>query len=260
MTAAPPAIRPLALITGATAGIGRAFAERLAARGLDLILVARDAGRLEETGRELRGRHSIDVEAFAADLSRDDEVSRLIVRMSETRGLAVLVNNAGFGSKGRLVEAAPGPQAAMLHLHAIAPMRLTQAALPAMLAQRSGAVINVSSIASFIYAPGNVNYCATKAYLRVFTEGLSAELTGSGVRVQALCPGLTRTEFHQRMGMDAARWRHRPWLTADYVVDASLAAIDRGGPVVCIPSVRYRLIVALIRLIPRRWLGYLAGR
>jgi len=148
----------------------------------------------------------------------------------------------------------------MLHLHAIAPMRLTQAALPAMLAQRSGAVINVSSIASFIYAPGNVNYCATKAYLRVFTEGLSAELTGSGVRVQALCPGLTRTEFHQRMGMDAARWRHRPWLTADYVVDASLAAIDRGGPVVCIPSVRYRLIVALIRLIPRRWLGYLAGR
>jgi short-subunit dehydrogenase len=260
MTAAPPAIRPLALITGATAGIGRAFAERLAARGLDLILVARDAGRLEETGRELRGRHSIDVEAFAADLSRDDEVSRLIVRMSETRGLAVLVNNAGFGSRGRLVEAAPGPQAAMLHLHAIAPMRLTQAALPAMLAQRSGAVINVSSIASFIYAPGNVNYCATKAYLRVFTEGLSAELTGSGVRVQALCPGLTRTEFHQRMGMDAARWRHRPWLTAEYVVDASLAAVDRGGPVVCIPSVRYRLIAALIRLIPRRWLGYLAGR
>jgi short-subunit dehydrogenase len=261
MTSHPSTGRPLGLITGATAGLGRVFAQRLAARGHDLILVARDAGRLEELARELAARQGVAIESFAADLSRDDDVTRLIGRLGETRGLALLVNNAGFGTRGPLASTPPEPQAAMLHLHVLAPMRLTQASLPGMLARRSGAIINVSSIASFVYAPGSVNYCASKAYLTVFTEGLAAELVGSGVRVQALCPGFTRTEFHQRMGLDVASVRRRgPWLSAEYVVDTSLAAIDRGGPVVCIPGLRYRLVVGLIRLLPRRLLGYLARR
>jgi short-subunit dehydrogenase len=260
MTLSSRATRPLALVTGATAGLGRMFAERLAGRGHDLLLVARDSNRLESVAREL-GTRGGTVEAFPADLSRDDEVTRLAERVRAGRPLAVLVNNAGFGTSGRLADTAPGPQVAMLHLHVVAPMRLVQAALPAMLAERSGAVINVSSVAAFLFSPGTINYCATKAYLTVFSEGLAAELAGTGVRVQALCPGFTRTEFHQRMGMDAASLgRRRPWLTAEYVVDQSLAAIDRGGPVVCIPSFRYKLIVALLRLLPRRLLGYLRRR
>ncbi len=257
----PPQDSRLALVTGATAGLGRLFAERLAARGHDLLLVARDAGRLAGMARELTERRGIAVETFPADLSRDDEVTRLVARISVGPALAVLVNNAGFGTRGRLADTDPGPQAAMLHLHVLAPMRLTHAALPAMLARRSGAVINVSSVAAFLFSPGSINYCATKAYLTVFSEGLAAELAGTGVRVQALCPGFTRTEFHQRMGMDAASIRRRrPWLTAEYVVDTSLAALERGGPVVCVPSVRYQLIVALLRIVPRSLLGYLLRR
>ena len=255
----PSTDRPLALVTGATAGLGRVFAQRLAARGHDLVLVARDGARLEQTGRDLAAAHGVAVEAFPADLSLDPDVTRLISRLGETRGLAVLVNNAGFGTVGPLASTPREPQAAMLHLHVLAPMRLAQASLPGMLARRSGAIINVSSIAAFVYAPGSVNYCASKAYLTVFSEGLATELVGSGVRVQALCPGFTHTEFHQRMGGGSAPVRRRgPWLSAEYVVDASLAAIDRGGPVVCIPSLRYRLIVGLVRLIPRRLLGFLA--
>ena len=249
--------RPRALVTGASAGIGRVFADRLAARGHDLIVVGRDAGRLRAVAGELGASHGASVEVFPADLSRDDEVTRLVQRVSVGPPLAVLVNNAGFGAKGRLATTPPEPQVAMLHLHTLAPMRVTQAALPAMVARGAGAVINVSSTASFIFSAGNVNYCATKAYLTVFSEGLAAELAGTGVRVQALCPGFTHTEFHQRMGFDKRSIRGALWLSAEYVVDYSLASLDRsgGGPVVCIPGLRYKLLVAAIRLTPRWLLG-----
>jgi uncharacterized protein len=251
------AVRPLTLVTGATAGIGRVFADRLARRGFDLLLVSRDGQRLAAVARELSGL-GISVEVIEADLSRDDEVARVAERIRGGNPLSLLVNNAGFGTKGLLIEAPVEPQVAMLHLHVLAPMRLIQAALPGMLARRSGGVINVSSIAGFLFSPGSINYCASKAYLTVFSEGLATELAGTGIRVQALCPGFTRTEFHQRMAMDsAALKRRRLWLTAEYVVDTSLAALDRGGPVVCIPGFRYKLIMVLLRLMPRRLLRYL---
>lgn len=255
----PPA-RPRALITGASAGIGRVFADRLAARGHDLVVVGRDAGRLTALAGELGTTYGISVEIFPADLSRDDEVTRLVQRVSAGPPLAVLVNNAGFGATGRLATVPPEPQVAMVHLHTLAPMRVTQAALPAMLAWGAGAVINVSSVASFIFSAGNVNYCATKAYLTVFSEGLAAELAGTGVRVQALCPGFTHTEFHQRMGLDKRSIRGALWLSAEYVVDYSLASLDRGGPVVCVPGLRYKLLVAAIRLTPRWLLGRVTRR
>lgn len=251
--------RPLALVTGASAGLGRVFAERFAARGYDLLLVGRDAARLDAVSRELAERFGVGVEPFAADLSRDDEVTRLVERIAALPHLAVLVNNAGFGVRGMLATAPPEPQAAMLHLHTLAPMRLTRAALPGMIRRGSGAVINVSSVASFIYAAGNVNYCATKAYLTVFSEGLARELEGTGVTVQALCPGFTHTEFHQRMGFDKRDVPGWMWMDAKDVVDYSLACLDRGGPVICVPGARYRLIVALLRLVPRRWIGRFTG-
>jgi hypothetical protein len=111
--------------------------------------------------------------------------------------------------------------------------------------------VNVSSVASFIYSAGNVNYCATKAYLTTFSEGLAAELAGSGVTVQALCPGFTRSEFHQRMAVDVSELPRGMWMSADRVVNASLRALDRGRPVVCVPGLRYKLILLLLRFIPR---------
>lgn len=250
--------RPLAVVTGATAGIGKEFCARLAARGHDLIVVARDGNRLEALKLELEQRHGIEVEAFPADLTIDTDVSLLAERMTRSPRLALLVNNAGFGSRGTLADASPAQQEAMIQLHVMTPMRLAQAALPVLLGNGRGGIINVSSVAAFLYSAGNVNYCATKAYLKTFSEGLAAELAGTGVRVQALCPGFTRTEFHQRMDKDVSRLPTRAWLSAGYVVETSLRNWERGGAVVCIPGLRYKLIVLLLKLLPRRFLRRLA--
>jgi len=166
------------------------------------------------------------------------------------------VNNAGFGTRGTLADASPSQQEAMLRLHTIAPMRLSQAALPGLIQRGRGAIINVSSVASFSYSPGNVNYCATKAYLTNFSEGLAAELRGSGVRVQALCPGFTHSEFHERMKADAGMIPGWMWLSARQVVRFSLRNVRRRGPVVCVPGLRYKLIVFLLRHLPRSFIGW----
>ena len=249
-----------ALITGATAGIGAAFARQLAVRGYDLVLVARDRERLEALAADLRGRHAVDAQALAADLSGDDGVERVAARIADSAGLALLVNNAGFGTAGALATAPVDVQERMLRLHVLAPMRLTRAALPGLLARGRGAVVNVSSVASFLYGAGSVNYCATKAYLTTFSEGLGAELAGTGVQVQALCPGFTRTDFHQRIGPAAGDHPDWMWLTADAVVRASLAQLDRRGPVICVPGLLYKTLVAVVRLLPRRAIGALTGR
>jgi short-subunit dehydrogenase len=243
--------RPVALVTGASAGIGRVFAQRLAASGHDLLLVARDGVRLRQTADDLSLQYGINAEAMPADLARDEGMRSVANRISQMDRLDCLVNNAGFGSKGKLVNRPIGEQATMLELHVMAPMLLTRVALPRMIERKSGTIINVSSVASFIYSAGNVNYCATKAYLRVFTEGLATELTGTGVKVQALCPGFTRTEFHERATIDMKSTPEFLWLAATRVVDESLAQVALGGPTVCIPSARYKLIVLLIRYLPK---------
>ncbi len=257
---AGPAMLGTALVTGATAGIGAAFARRLAGRGHDLVLVARDQPRLEALAAELRERHGVRAEALAADLSGDEGVERVVARIATLPALTLLVNNAGFGTAGALATAPAEVQERMLRLHVLAPMRLTRAALPGLLVRRAGAVINVSSVASFIYGAGSVNYCATKAYLTTFSEGLGAELAGTGVQVQALCPGFTRTEFHQRIGAAAGDHPAWMWLTAEAVVRASLAQLDRRGPVICVPGLHYKLLVAVVRLLPRRLIGVLSRR
>jgi uncharacterized protein len=243
--------RRLAAVTGASAGIGKVFCEKLAARGYDLIVASRNAARLESLRESLESKYGVSVEVFPSDLTIDTDVSLLAERLTRSPRLELVVNNAGFGTRGKLADASPALQEAMLRLHTLTPMRLTQAALPVLLAHGRGGIINVSSVASFVYSAGNVNYCATKAYLTNFSEGLAAELAGTGLTVQALCPGFTKSEFHQRMDIDMAELPRRMWLSADYVVDASLRAFDRGGPVVCVPGVRYKLIVLMLRFIPR---------
>jgi uncharacterized protein len=251
--------RGLAVVTGATAGIGREFAEQLARRGHDLLLVARDRDRLTQAASSLASRLGVETEAFPADLTREDDVTRLAERIAASPRLTLLVNNAGFGTRGRLAEVDPGKQVAMVRLHTLAPLRLTQAALPVLLRNRAGAVVNVSSVASFIFSAGNVNYCATKAYLTTFSEGLAAELAGTGVQAQALCPGFTRTEFHSRMS-EPDRLPRFAWLSAEAVVRHSLRCLDQGGPTVCIPGLRFRLLVGIIRLTPRRLIGWVTRR
>lgn len=239
------------MVTGASAGLGKEFAEQLAARGFDLLLVARDAERLAALADQLSLLHSVTATPFAADLSRDDGMRGLAELLSKEPRVMVLVNNAGFGTKGRLATRPVAEQATMLELHVMAPYLLTRAVLPGMIERREGIIINVASVASFTASQGNVNYCATKAYQRVFSEGLAIELAGTGVRVQALCPGFTHTEFHDRMQIDKTKgipsWA---WLTADRVVRESLDEAFRGGPTVVIPGKRYKLTVFALRHMP----------
>lgn len=253
-------LRPLAVVTGASAGIGKVFCERLAAGGHDLLLVARDGNRLQALKQELEQGYKVGVEVFPADLTNDTDVSLLAETLARSPNLALLVNNAGFGTRDALADASPARQEAMIQLHVMAPMRLTQAALPVLIKNKRGAIVNVSSVASFLFSANNVNYCATKAYLRVFSEGLAAELAGTGVRVQALCPGFTRSDFHRRMGVDASEIPGWMWMSAAGVVDTSLAALERGWPVVCVPGFRYKLLVLLLRFTPRWLIGRVTGR
>jgi short-subunit dehydrogenase len=247
-------------VTGPTAGIGRVFAERLASRGHDVLLVARDADRLRALADELAARHGVTAEVAAHDLTRPAEVEALAAAVAARPRVDVLVNNAGFGTLGTLVRADPAAQAAMVQLHCATPLRLAQAVLPGMLARRAGTVINVASVAAFVTGPGNATYSGTKAFVRLMTDGLAAEVAGSGVVVQALCPGFTRTEFHDRMGFARGNIPGFLWLRAEDVVDASLRAADRGGPVTVIPDVRYKLMVAVLRHLPLRVLSAVSRR
>ncbi|MHB1312452.1 MAG: SDR family NAD(P)-dependent oxidoreductase [Gemmatimonadaceae bacterium] len=241
---------PLALITGASAGIGRSYAESLARRGYDLMLVARSTARIEALGQDLAGRFHVKCDAWTADISSDAGCEAVAAKIAALPRLDLLINNAGFATTGKLARIDEQPQLEMLRLHVVAPMRLARAALPRMIERGSGAIINVSSIAGFLFGPGNVNYSATKAYLTSFSLGLDAELVGSGVRVQALCPGFTHTEIHDEMlhvKQQIPKWL---WMQAADVVEISLRQLEDNGAVICIPGFKNKLMLAVLRRIP----------
>lgn len=234
-----------AVVTGASSGIGAAFARRLAERGCNLLLVARRGERLQTIANELAQRHAIRADVFVADLARAADIERLAQHVASLDNLLVLVNNAGFGIGEKFVEADPARHADMVSVHVTAPMRLTRSALPIMIARNRGAIINVSSISAFLPNYRSVNYSATKAYLNTFTRALHDGLKGTGVRVQALCPGYTTTEFHDTPDMDEfdrAKVPNKLWMSVDAIVDESLSALDLDK-VVVVPGWRYQLIV-----------------
>jgi short-subunit dehydrogenase len=251
----------MALVTGASSGIGAAFARQIAEEGYDLTLVARRTERLEALASELRAKYGVAVEAVAADLTRDEDVERVGRLLAESAQLALLVNNAGFGTKGFFFETDPGPQDAMHRLHVLAAERLMRAALPGMMARGRGGIVNVSSVAAFIQGPGSISYCATKAWMNSFSEGLHMELRalGSPVVVQALCPGYTWSEFHDAMGADRGEIPKSWWMPAEFVVRESLRGLKEGRLFV-IPGWRYRLIVRLVKLVPRPIFAWGAAR
>jgi len=242
----------LALITGATSGIGAAFARLLAAEGYGLILHGRRQPKLEQLAVELAAQHGVQTEVLIAELSDDTGIRRVEERILAAPQLSLLVNNAGFNARGKLWEADPAGMEQVITVHCTATMRLTRAALPAMRARNEGAIINVSSVAGFIASPGSVNYAASKAYLIRFSEGLALELRGTGVMVQALCPGYTRTEFHSRQGIDPTHVPPSMWMQAEEVVAESLRCLRRGR-IICIPGGRNRFAVGLAHWLPRPW-------
>jgi hypothetical protein len=254
--------RPLALITGASSGLGAEFARQLVARGYDLVLVARRRERLEALGNELRSRsrsRGIEAQPLVADLIREPDLTAVEHYIAGAENLELLVNNAGFGTKERFTDVDASGQDAMHRLHVMATLRLTHAALVKMMARRKGAIINVSSMAAFAPRVGNTSYYATKAWMNCFTEGLYLELkaAGSPVRVQALCPGFTITEFHDVMGMERKLVPSRLWMSAEDVVTASLKGLARGKLFV-IPGWPYKFFFFILGLLPRSLLRTLA--
>ncbi len=249
--------RPQAFITGASSGIGEAFARRLAREGCDLVLVARRRERLEALAAELRAAPGVEVEVLPADLTLEPDLRRAVGRVQELGRLAYLINNAGFGTLGRFHEAEAAGQVDMHRLHVVAAVALTRAALPGMIERRAGAVVNVSSVAAFTMNPGSVSYCATKAWMNAFSEGLYLEMKAARVpvRIQALCPGFTYSEFHDVLGMDRSAIPKGWWMQAGDVVEESLRGLGRDRLIV-VPGARYRLLVAFLRAVPRPLLNW----
>ncbi len=248
--------KPVALVTGASAGLGAAFARRLARDGYRLILVARRRDRLEELARELP-----DATVVVADLGDDAGVRLVEEQIAAEPRLSLLVNNAGFGTKGRFYEASLESQEQMHRVHVMATMRLTHAALRAMIPRNRGAVINVASVAGFAASPQNASYCATKAWMNFFTEGVSLDLksAGSAVQMQSLCPGFTVTEFHDVMQMDRNKIPSWLWMTAEEVVDASLKGLQQGKLYV-VPGAIYKAVVQLEKWMPVKLRGAMVMR
>ncbi|MFN0092830.1 MAG: SDR family NAD(P)-dependent oxidoreductase [Acidimicrobiales bacterium] len=236
-----------ALVTGASAGIGAAFARRLGAAGVPTVVVARRAERLAALAEEHPS-----LEPLVADLAEPEGVGAVAARLADSaRPVELLVNNAGFGAAGRFAEQDPARHGELVAVNVAALTGLTRAALPAMLAAGRGWILQVSSVAGFQPAPGAAVYGASKAYVTSLAEALSVELAGTGVRISALCPGFTRTEFHQVSGAGwGARLPGRLWMDADAVAAAGLRAAA-AGRVIESPGAVYKVLAAGSSVLPR---------
>lgn len=243
------AARTTALITGASAGLGAEFARQLASQGHDVVLVARNRARLEESAAELERRYGVTAEVLPADLASDDGVAAVVGRLSDPqRPVEILVNNAGIGLLHNFEDNPISEEKKHLKLHGETAMELTHAALKGMLERRSGRIINVASIAAFL---PRGTYSAAKAWLVSFSRWANLAYARQGIKVTAVCPGFTHTEFHDRMGMDKSVAPSWAWLHAGRVVRDGLAGNARGKAV-SIPSRRYKVVAAVARIAPAR--------
>jgi short-subunit dehydrogenase len=236
-----------ALVTGATAGIGESFTRMLASKGFNIALVARDEARLHERAAALREKYGVQTFVLPADLATDQGCGAVEDYLNEFE-IDVLINNAGFGINKPFTASDLDAEQNLLDVLVRTPMRLMHVVLPQMKARNSGTVINVSSVASFI-AGGT--YSASKSYLTVLSESLHTELRGSEVKISALCPGFTRTEFHERGRMKMKGLPDFMWLDSDQLVARSWSDAQ-GGKAVSIPGWQYKLLVGFISILPRR--------
>jgi short-subunit dehydrogenase len=239
---------PTAMVTGPTSGIGRGFAELLARKGLDLVLVARDTERLVTVAEELTREYGIACDVLAADLSRREDVDLVATRLADrSRPVSVLVNCAGFGLYQSFQRTTVEDEQRLLDVLVTSVLRLTHAAVPVMVERGQGPVINVSSVAGFL--PGGT-YSAAKSWVTVFTEGLAQALRGTGVRAVAVCPGFVHTEFHQRAGMDMSSMPEWMWLEVPEVVDQAVRDLAMNRTV-SVPGRQYKVFSAVLRHGPR---------
>jgi short-subunit dehydrogenase len=243
--------RPLALVTGPTAGLGRVFADRMARRGHDLVLVARDETRLKTVADELTSAYAVSCEVLVADLVDRGQLLTVEDRLAaagspDVRPVDLLVNNAGFGLKRTFLHNTVDQEQALLDVLVTAPMRLTHAALRQMTVRHTGGIINVSSVAG---TQPRGSYSAAKAYLNRFGEWAAHEYAGDGVRIMTLLPGFTRTEFHERMDVGRDAVPRLLWLDVDRVVDEALTDFDAGRRI-SVPSKRYKVIATASKHLP----------
>lgn len=237
--------RGRAFITGASSGIGEAFARQLAAEGFDLTLVARREDRLRALAQALTAAYGITADVLPADLSLDKDITRVAQAIEAQPDVVLLINNAGFGTRGSFTEVPLERHLDMIRVHDIASVALSWSAVKGMVKRGAGGIINVSSIAAFFPSGGGSTYTATKVYLNNFSEALAAELHGTGVKVQALCPGFTYSEFHdtpEYEGFDRGQIPKALWMSAEDVVAESLAALA-GDDVIVVPGRQYRGIM-----------------
>jgi len=241
----------MAVITGASTGLGRSYAQQLAAQGHDLLVVARRGDLLDALKAEIEANHPVQVGVFLADLADETQLLQLVEKVRQLPRVDYMVNNAGFGLQKRFPDVDIEAEIGMIRVHCEAVVRLSQAALVGMCERKSGNIINVSSVASFLYRDGAVEYCATKAFLRYFSLCLQEDVRPYGVKVQALCPGFVHTDFHAAdamKGFDKNAFPKFAWLDCDRVVRDSLRAIQKKRRrVVVIPSLRYKVMLVLYR-------------
>ncbi len=242
-----------ALITGATSGIGAAFAKRLAQDGYNLIVTGRRKEKINALAYELSEAYHVNVEVIIVELSDNAELEALVERTNNLH-IDILINNAGFGINRYFCEEDPRIQEEMVRVHILCPMRLIHAVLPNMISRGNGVIINVSSVGAFLSIPKNTIYSGTKAFLRAFTESLHLELMGTGIKVQVLCPGLVRTDFHEKIGIAKAEQENKGlvrWRSPEEIVDISIKGLEKNE-VVCIPGWSTRVRIFLLNILPGR--------
>ncbi|MER9327019.1 SDR family oxidoreductase [Mesorhizobium sp. M0488] len=233
--------RPVAVVTGASAGIGAVYADRLGARGYDLVLVARRADRLKTLSVKLSQAHGIKVEVIGADLTKEEGLARVEKVLATNPAVALLVNNAGNGTLASTVDTSTDAAASTIALNITALTRLTRAVLPAFLSRNAGAIINVASVLALHSLPIASLYSGTKAYVLNFSRGLQDELAGTNVRLQVVLPAGTATEFYDHAGIPLSAFDPAVVMTAENMVDAALAGFDQGEAVT-LPSVHDRAL------------------
>lgn len=242
----------IAVITGATSGIGAAYARKFAEQGYDLIITGRRKEKIEKAGQELREKYGVNIDIILAELSGKEGIHK-VAEFIQEKNIEVLVNNAGFGVTGLYHEADLTKMEQLVKVNILAPMQLIYEVLPGMIRRKKGSIINISSEGIYMIVPGNAIYSSAKAFLKTFTEGLHMDLKETGVRVLAVCPGLTHTDFHEKMGMEKSRQVNKgmiQWMSPEKVVEASLKDINKGR-VISIPGVHTKILAAIFSRLPR---------
>ncbi|MFO7369594.1 MAG: SDR family oxidoreductase [Bacteroidales bacterium] len=251
----------LAIITGATSGIGKAFADYYASQGYHLLLTGRRKDVMLDVALRLEVKYAVSIEMVFANLSRNEDLSRLLQTIGKRSNIEVLVNCAGYGLDERFSEDHINHQIAMLGVHVNAPLKLTHKVLPVMMRNHSGTIINVSSLAAYMPTAGNAMYTSTKSFLKNFTESLHMDVGSYGIKVQCLCPGFTHSDFHNNLNVSTGALKSGiiRWMEPSEVVRYSIACLNKGQ-VICIPGFLNKILAVSAMAVPRNLYYVIASR